>query len=127
MEPALSRLSPKRRDMHLPMMEISTGFSLAEAHAVLIRTPATLSALLRGLPDMWVRRDEGRDTWSAFDIVGHLIVGERTDWIPRLRIILEKGEARQFDPVDRLAQFDESKASRSTSSWTISPACEARI
>src|ERR1700685_3092658 len=92
MEPALSRLSPKRRDMHLRMMEISTGFSLAEAVALLIRTPATLSALLRGLPDMWVRRNEGRDTWSAFDIMGHLIVGERTDWMPRLRIILEKGE-----------------------------------
>jgi hypothetical protein len=56
-----------------------------------------------------VRRNEGRDTRSAFDIVGHLIVGERTGWIPRLRIILEKGEARQFDPVDRLAQFEESQ------------------
>jgi DinB family protein len=109
MEPALSRLSPKRRGMHLPMMEILTGFSLAEALALLIRTPATLSALLRGLPDMWVRRNEGRDTWSAFDIMGHLIVGERTDWIPRVRIILEKGEARQFDPFDRLAQFEESQ------------------
>jgi hypothetical protein len=109
MAPALSRLSPKRRDMHLLMMEISTGFSLAEALALLIRTPATLSALLRGLPDMWVRRNEGRDTWSAFDIMGHLIVGERTDWIPRLRIILEEGEARQFDPFDRLAQFEESQ------------------
>jgi hypothetical protein len=91
------------------MMEILTGFSLAEAVALLVRTPAALSALLCGLPDMWVRRNEGRDTWSAFDIVGHLIVGERTDWIPRLRIILEKGEARQFDPVDRLAQFEESQ------------------
>ncbi len=106
---ALSRLSPKRRDMHPPMMEILTGFSLAEALALLIRTPATLSALLRGLPDMWVRRNEGKDTWSAFDIMGHLIVGERTDWLPRLRIILEKGEARQFDPFDRLAQFEESQ------------------
>ena len=95
--------------MHLPMMEILTGFSLAETLALLIRTPATLSALLRGLPDMWVRRNEGRDTWSAFDIMGHLVVGERTDWIPRLRIILEKGEARQFDPFDRLAQFEESQ------------------
>ena len=109
LEPPLSHLSPKRRDMHLPMMEILTGFSLAEALALLIRTPATLCALLRGLPDTWVRRNEGRDTWSAFDIVGHLIVGERTDWIPRLRIILEKGEARQFDPFDRLAQFEESQ------------------
>ena len=109
MEPALSRLSPKRRDMHLPMMEILTGFSLAEALALLIRTPATLSALLRGLPDMWVRRNEGRDTWSAFDIVGHLIVGERTDWMPRARIILENGEARPFDPFDRFAQAKQSQ------------------
>ena len=109
MESGLSRLSPERGDMHLRMMEILSEFSLAEARALLSRTPATLSALLRGLPDMWVRRNEGRDTWSAFDIMGHLIVGERTDWIPRLRIILEKGEARQFDPVDRLAQFDESQ------------------
>src|SRR5579859_7539086 len=91
------------------MMETSTEFSLTEAVALLIRTPATLSALLRGLPDTWVRRNEGGDTWSAFDIVGHLIVGERTDWIPRLRIILEKGEARQFDVFDRLAQFEESQ------------------
>lgn len=95
--------------MHLSEMEISTGFSLPEALAILIRTPATLSALLRGLPDMMVRRNEGGDTWSAFDIVGHLIAGERTDWIPRLRIILEKGEAQQFDPFDRLAQFEESQ------------------
>ena len=78
MKPALSRLSPKRRDMHPTTMEILTGFSLEEALELLIRTPATLSALLRGLPDRWVRRNEGRDTRSAFDIVGHLIVGERT-------------------------------------------------
>ena len=105
----LSRLSPKSRDMHPTGMEILTGFSLEEVLALLIRTPAALNALLRGLPDMWVLRNEGRDTWSAFDIVGHLIVTERTDWMTRLRIILEKGEARQFDPVDRLAQFEESQ------------------
>jgi len=86
-----------------------TEFSLPEAIAVLARTPATLDALLRGLPDAWVRCDEGNDTWSAFDIVGHLVVGERTDWMPRLRIILEDGEARPFDPFDRFAQFRESK------------------
>jgi hypothetical protein len=109
MEPTLGRLSPKRRDTHPPMMEALTGFSLADALALLIRTPATLNALLRGLPDIWVRGNEGGDTWSAFDIVGHLIVGERTDWIPRVRIILEQGEARQFDPFDRLAQFEENQ------------------
>jgi DinB superfamily len=81
-----------------------TEFNLAEAIAVLRRTPAALDALLRGLPDIWVRGNEGKDTWSAFDIVGHLIVGERTDWMPRARIILENGEARPFDPFDRFAQ-----------------------
>ena len=82
---------------------------MAEAIAVLTRTPPTLNALLRGLPDTWVRCNEGNDSWSAFDIVGHLIVGERTDWVPRVRIILENGEARPFDPFDRLAQSKESK------------------
>ncbi len=90
-------------------MSNSTEFSLAEAIAVLTRTPAALNALLRGLPDIWVRGNEGQDTWSAFDIVGHLIVGERTDWMPRLRIILENGEARPFDPFDRFAQLKESQ------------------
>ena len=84
-------------------------FRPPEAIAVLTRTPAALNALLRGLPDIWVRGNEGQDTWSAFDIVGHLIVGERTDWMPRLRIILESGEARPFDPFDRVAQLKESQ------------------
>jgi hypothetical protein len=84
-------------------MAILTEFNLAEATAVLSRTPVTMDVLLRGLPDVWVHRNEGRssegkDTWSAFEIVGHLIVGERTDWMPRVRVILEKGEARAFDP-----------------------------
>jgi len=95
-------------------MKIATEFSLDEISAVLARTPATLNALLRGLPDRWVlsnegRGNEGKDTWSAFDIVGHLIVGERTDWMPRVRIILESGEARAFDPFDRFAQSRESQ------------------
>ena len=85
-----------------------TEFNLDETVAVLARTPATLDALLRGLPESWVRSNEGKDTWSAFDIVGHLIVGERTDWMPRARLILESGEARPFDPFDRFAQSKES-------------------
>jgi DinB superfamily len=84
-------------------------FSLAETTAVLTRTPASVDAMLRGLPDKWVRCSEGRDTWSAFDIVGHLIVGERTDWMPRVRMILQSGEARPFDPFDRFAQSKESR------------------
>jgi hypothetical protein len=100
-------------------MPTTTEFSLADTIALLTRTPATLDALLRGLPDIWVRRNEGRanegrgeegnDTWSPFDIVGHLIVGERTDWMPRARIILQHGEARPFDPFDRFAQEKESQ------------------
>ena len=84
-----------------------TEFSLAEAVAVLTRTPATLDALLRGLPNTWVHCNEGNDTWSALDIVGHLVCGECTDWMPRVRIILESGEARAFDPFDRFAQSRE--------------------
>ena len=80
-----------------------------EAIELLSRTPATLDALLRGLPDIWVRANEGKDTWSAFDIIGHLNFGERTNWMPRVRIILDKGEARPFDPFDRFAQFKESQ------------------
>jgi len=86
-----------------------TKFNLADALAVLTRTPIALDALLRGLPNVWVRCNEGKDSWSAFDIVGHLIVGERTDWVPRARIILENGEARPFDPLDRFAQVKESQ------------------
>jgi hypothetical protein len=90
-------------------MAIMTQFSLGEAVAVLARTPAALDAMLRGLPDKWVQSNEGENTWSAFDIVGHLIVGERTDWMPRVRIILQNGEARAFDPFDRFAQSRESR------------------
>ncbi len=90
-------------------MATLTEFKLDETIAVLTRTPATLDALLRGLPASWVRNNEGKDTWSAFEIVGHLIVGERTDWMTRVRVILENGEARPFDPFDRFAQSRESQ------------------
>lgn len=90
-------------------MENSTKFSLADAIAVLTRTPGTLNALLRGLPSVWVRCNEGESTWNACDILGHLIFAERTDWMPRVRIILENGEARKFDPFDRSAQLEESQ------------------
>jgi hypothetical protein len=90
-------------------MATLTKFHLDEVLAVLTRTPAGLDALLRGLPAVWLRNNEGPDTWSAFDIVGHLIVGERTDWMPRVRIILEHGESRAFDPFDRFAQARENQ------------------
>ncbi len=82
-------------------------FRLDEAIAVLERTPAVLRAWLADLPESWVRADEGPDTWSAYDIVGHLIDGEETDWIARSRIILEQGPVRRFEPFDRLRHLRE--------------------
>jgi hypothetical protein len=90
-------------------MSTMTEFTLPDTIAILTRTPAALNALLRGLPERWVTSNEGHNTWSAFDIVGHLIVGERTDWMVRARIILQHGEARPFDPFDRFAQEKESQ------------------
>jgi len=81
---------------------------LTDAVAVLERTPVSLRALLEGLPETWVRATEGDGTWSPYDVIGHLIHGERTDWIPRARHILA-GETRPFEPFDRTAQFRESK------------------
>jgi len=80
-------------------------FVMEEAVAILSRTPATLDTLLRSLPQGWIAANEGGETWSPFDVVGHLIHGERTDWVQRARIILEHGEARAFDTFDRFAQF----------------------
>ena len=76
-------------------------FDLELSIDVLSRTPRTLRALLGGLAEPWVRGREGADTFSAFDVVGHLIDGEETDWIPRARIILAKGENPRFEPYDR--------------------------
>lgn len=83
------------------------GFTLDpdEAADVLGRTPGVLRALLAGLPERLQRADEGEGTWSPFDVLGHLIHGERTDWIPRLRVILEHGESRAFEPFDRFAML----------------------
>ncbi len=85
-----------------------SALSLPESIAVLERTPAVLRAQLEGLPDCWTTCNEGPKTWSAYDVVGHLIHGERADWIPRMRIVLEHGTARAFDPFDRFAQERES-------------------
>lgn len=88
---------------------MTVELDLDQTTALLARTPATLNTLLRGLPEAWTHRNEGGTTWSAFDVVGHLIHGERADWIPRARRILEHGETRAFDPFDRLAQQTESR------------------
>jgi hypothetical protein len=90
-------------------MASMTEFSVDEAAALLSRTPTALDALLRGLPKIWTRGNEGKDTWSPFDIVGHLICGERTDWMPRIRTILEHGESQPFHPFDRFAQAKETQ------------------
>jgi hypothetical protein len=80
-------------------------FVMEEAVAILSRTPSTLDALLRGLSAGWIAATEGGDSWSPFDVIGHLIHGERTDWMPRAKIILEHGETKPFEKFDRLAQF----------------------
>ncbi|HEX8691641.1 MAG TPA: DinB family protein [Longimicrobium sp.] len=84
-------------------------FDLAAGIAVLERTPRTLRAMLAGLPPAWTDATEGPDTWSPYDIVGHLVHGERADWIERARIILAQGPQRRFAPFDRFAQFRESQ------------------
>lgn len=84
-------------------------FNLSDALEVLERTPATFRALLAGMPERWTTPNEGPDTFSAFDNVGHLIHGERTDWMPRARIILAQGPSRTFEPYDRFAQARESQ------------------
>lgn len=76
-------------------------FDLGRAIDVLRRTPATLAALLDGIDHAWARGTEGPDTFSPFDVVGHLVDGEETDWIPRARIILARGPDPRFEPYDR--------------------------
>jgi uncharacterized damage-inducible protein DinB len=85
------------------------NFALEDALSILGRTPAVLHSLLADLPESWTRTTEGPDTWSPFDIVGHLIHGERTDWVPRLELLLAYGDTRPFEPFDRFAQFEASK------------------
>jgi len=81
--------------------------NLPQTISLLARTPAALNALLRDLPETWTLRNEGENTWSPFEILGHLIHGERTDWMPRARMLLEFGETRPFDPFDRWGHVRE--------------------
>lgn len=81
---------------------------LEAAVAILGRTPAALGVLLGGIPETLVRATEGEGTWSPYDVVGHLVHGERTDWMPRARHILD-GDPRPFAAFDRTAQFEESE------------------
>lgn len=84
---------------------------LATSLALLERTPAVLRATLAGLPNEWLYANEGAGTWSPYVVMGHLIHGERTDWMPRVRHLLAHGETLPFPPFDREAQFQE-KADR---------------
>jgi hypothetical protein len=84
-------------------------FRFEEALPVLRRTPHVLRTLVADLPDSWIRATEGPGTWSPFDVVGHLIHGERTDWMPRVEHILRHGESQPFPPFDREAMFAASK------------------
>ena len=94
--------------MSEPIDRTRRPFAIEEAAAILERTPPALDALLRGLPATWTLSHEGGETWSPFDVIGHLIHGEQTDWMPRAKIILIDGDARAFDKFDRLAQFTAS-------------------
>ena len=84
-------------------------FQVSHGLEILERTPGTFRAFLGGLPEAWTAPTEGPDTFSAFDNVGHLIHGERTDWIPRARIILAQAGTRTFEPYDCFAQVRESR------------------
>lgn len=82
---------------------------LPRAVEILERTPTAFRALLGGLPEEWTAPNEGPSTFSPFDTLGHLIHGERADWIPRARLILAQGPDRRFEPYDRFAQYRESR------------------
>lgn len=84
-------------------------FQVTQAVEILENTPKVLNSLLGNLSDDWTASTENRDDWNPFDIVGHYIHGEETDWIPRAEIILKQGENRTFEPFDRFAQFEASK------------------
>ena len=83
-------------------------FDINEGIEILARTPSTLTAWLGGLPERLIHDGAADGGWSPFDVLGHLIHGEKTDWLPRARIILEQGEGREFEPFDRFAQLKES-------------------
>jgi hypothetical protein len=89
--------------------EKMNSFNLKEAIEILERTPDVLTSLLSGLSDGWIYNTEGGESWSPFDIVGHLIHGEKNDWILRAKIILDYGEEKPFEPFDRFAQFKDSE------------------
>jgi hypothetical protein len=84
-------------------------FEISRSLEILERTPGVLRAMVENISDEWTSRNEGPNTWSVYDVVGHLIEGEKTDWIPRMEIILSGNEEKKFTPFDRFAQFNEGR------------------
>jgi hypothetical protein len=89
---------------------VGNTYKLSETVSLLARTPAVLDALLRGLPDIFVLRNEGGKTWNALEVMAHLIHAEHTDWMPRVRMLLEFGESQVFPPFDRLPSGQETRS-----------------
>ena len=85
------------------------NFTLPKSIEILERTPGVLIAMLQNISADWTSKNEGGETWSVYDIIGHLIQGEKTDWIPRMEIILSHEPDKAFEPFERFAQFEESK------------------
>jgi hypothetical protein len=85
------------------------NFTLPKSIEILETTPDVLTAMLQNISLGWTSNNEGGETWSVYDIVGHLIHGEKTDWIPRMEIILSDKQEKKFELFDRYAQFEESK------------------
>jgi DinB superfamily len=85
------------------------NFQLSQTIEMISQTPATVKSLLGNLSDDWIYASDGQNNWSPFDIIGHYIHGEETDWIPRAEIIIAQGENKTFEPFDRFAQFEISK------------------
>src|SRR6478752_3704156 len=84
-------------------------YSISKSIEILSRTPATLIQMLDGISEDWTSNNEGGETWSAYDVIGHLIHGDRTDWLRRAELILSDNVEKKFIPFDRFAQFEESK------------------
>ena len=85
------------------------NFDLAKSIEILERTPEVLIVMLQNIADDWTSNNEGLKTWNVYDIIGHLIEGEKTDWIPRMEIVLSDKQDKTFEPFDRFAQFEISK------------------
>ena len=85
------------------------SFYLEKNIEIIERTPHVLEAMLSGISDYWIMREEAPGKWSVYDVIGHFIHGEKTDWIPRMEIILSDREDKTFEPFDRFAQFEDSK------------------